>query len=394
MAIDHKRLRQLYEAAVRDRNPGRFHEDLEEALRTKQIRIGDFSVRKLFEEFVPNGRELLESYAPGAGQTSTELRETASVVSSSQFAKINGQLLITAVMEGYEQEDFVFTRMIPTVQTQFSGERIPGITVIGDEALAVDEGRPYPKAGVSQTYIDTPATTKRGMMIDVTKEAIFFDRTGFLAERCREVGKHLGLNKEKRAIDCIIDENVTDHRYRWRDQTIATYGDNSGTHSWDNLAATNGLVDWTDIDAAEQLFASMLDPDTGEPILMTPTTLIVTRQNLFTARRIVNATEVIVQTPGFATSGNPTETKAANPVSNYTIATSNQLSARMATKTSWFLGDPAKAFRYMENWPITVVQAPANSEAEFTLDVVQRFKASERGAFATMEPRAMVKNTA
>ena len=120
MAIDHKRLRQLYEAAVRDRNPGRFYEDLDEALRTKQIRIGDFSVRKLFEEFVPNGRELLESYAPGAGQTSTELRETASVVSSSQFAKINGQLLITAVMEGYEQEDFVFTRMIPTVQTQFS----------------------------------------------------------------------------------------------------------------------------------------------------------------------------------------------------------------------------------------------------------------------------------
>ena len=33
----------------------------------------------------------------------------------------------------------------------------------------------------------------------------------------------------------------------------------------------------------------------------------------------------------------------------------------------------------MENWPITVVQAPVNSEAEFIQDIVVRFKASERG---------------
>ena len=36
----------------------------------------------------------------------------------------------------------------------------------------------------------------------------------------------------------------------------------------------------------------------------------------------------------------------------------------------------------MENWPITVTQAPSNSEAEFNQDIVLRFKASERGAAA------------
>ena len=41
----------------------------------------------------------------------------------------------------------------------------------------------------------------------------------------------------------------------------------------------------------------------------------------------------------------------------------------------------------MENWPITVVQAPANSEAQFNQDIVVRFKASERGTPAIMEPR-------
>jgi hypothetical protein len=45
----------------------------------------------------------------------------------------------------------------------------------------------------------------------------------------------------------------------------------------------------------------------------------------------------------------------------------------------------------MENWPITVTQSPLNSEADFTSDVVVRFKASERGAAAVLNPRYVVK---
>jgi hypothetical protein len=48
----------------------------------------------------------------------------------------------------------------------------------------------------------------------------------------------------------------------------------------------------------------------------------------------------------------------------------------------------------MENWPMTVTPAPSNSEIEFTQDIVARWKASERGAAATLEPRAMHKSTA
>ncbi len=59
----------------------------------------------------------------------------------------------------------------------------------------------------------------------------------------------------------------------------------------------------------------------------------------------------------------------------------------------WLLGDFKKAFAYMENWPITVTQAPQNSEAEFTQDIVVRFKASERGAAAVLNPRFIVQST-
>jgi hypothetical protein len=47
----------------------------------------------------------------------------------------------------------------------------------------------------------------------------------------------------------------------------------------------------------------------------------------------------------------------------------------------------------MENWPITVTQAPIGSEAEFNNDIVLRFKASERGAAAVINPRYIVKST-
>ena len=192
-------------------------------------------------------------------------------------------------------------------------------------------------------------------------------------------------------IDCVIDENRTAHRYKWKGTSYATYQTST---PYINSKTSNALVDWTNVDAAELMFNQLTDPYTGEPIMVNPKHLVVTRQNLRTAQRILTATQVTTTTPGFATSGNPNAVNWANPISGYQILCSAQLAARLGTDTSWFLGDLTKAFRYMENWPITVVQAPANSEAEFTLDVVYRVKASERGAASTWEPRQIIKNAA
>ena len=67
---------------------------------------------------------------------------------------------------------------------------------------------------------------------------------------------------------------------------------------------------------------------------------------------------------------------------NYRVVSSRLLRARLTTAgeptSNWYLGNFRKAFAYMENWGITVTQAPQNSEAEFTQDIMIRFKASER----------------
>ena len=388
MGINIQGLRRLHEAACRDRNPRRFFADLSEGLEKKEIRPNEFSIRQLFENFVEDGRELADSFNPRHG--GGVLLMEAGAVDTSAFSNITGQIVYSAIMENYQSEEFVFSNLIPSQPTSFNGEKIPGIGQIGDKAEIVDEMGTYPTVGVNEDFIETPQTTKRGLIVPVTKEIIFFDRTGILLQQCGDVGTSLGINREKRAIDCVVDENSTNHRYKWRGTTYATY---QASAPWVNVQASNGLVDWTDIDAAEQLFDSMVDPNTGEPIMVMAKDLIVTRQRLQAARRVLTATTLRTATPGYATTGTPTETEWSNPVSGYTVRWSRLLAARMATDTTWFVGDVAKAFRYMENWPLAVVTAPANSEAEFTQDIVQRYKVSDRGTFSTWEPRAMVKCT-
>ena len=74
-------------------------------------------------------------------------------------------------------------------------------------------------------------------------------------------------------------------------------------------------------------------------------------------------------------------------------ATAVPAQSASAAKKWWFIGDFRKAFAYMENWPITVTQSPAGGDAEFNQDIVVRFKASERGAAAVINPRYVVKST-
>ncbi len=359
----------------------------------------------MFEAFVVNpdgeqvGKDVLEELfnpnRPHSHKTFTAM-EAAGAVSSDAFSNIAGQVLYNAYLEGYQAESFVFTQLIPTVNTMFERERIPGISDIGDKALIVAETESFPLAGVNEDYIDTPQTIKRGIIVPVTKEAVFFDRTGQMLERCRKVGEVVGINKEKRAIDCMIDENTTNHRYKWRGSTYATYQTAS---PWINDKTSNGLVDWTNVDAAEQFLASMTDPNTGEPIMVMADTLMVNPQLEKAALRILNATGVVTHAGGYNASTTVYGTnQGSNPVGSgqysarYRLVSSRLMPTRTGTDTDWYLGSPAKALAYMQNWPITLSQAPPNSEEEFQRDIVYRFKASERGAFVVKDPRYLVRN--
>ncbi|MDD4268765.1 MAG: hypothetical protein GXY25_08540, partial [Pirellulaceae bacterium] len=204
-----------------------------------------------------------------------------------------------------------------------------------------------------------------------------------------EVGEILGLNKEKRLIDLVIGRTNT---YRWKGTDYDTY---QTLEPWRNALEDNELVDWTSVDAAEQLFAEILDPSTGEPVLVQPNAVLVMPAYRHAAHRIFQATEI-----SYTAVDSPTTTTSANPLTRYTVVDSRLAYRRIIAsgasaenaKKWWFLGDFRKAFAYMENWPITVTQSPLSSEADFNQDILVRFKASERGAAAVINPRYVVKS--
>ncbi len=357
-----------------------------EALSEKSLKPEDFSIRDLAEALVPDGREWVRSLDPRSG---TSLMESEGV-DASAFRQVTAQVIQAKILEVYNQEAFVASKLVSTVPTRLDGEKIPGVTRINDLVEEVGPGMAYPSLGFGEDFIETPSTTKRGFIVPVTREAIFFDRTNLILTRASEVGEVLGLNKEKRLLDLIV--GVTNN-YKYNGVDYDTYQTST---PWINELASNELVDWTNVDAAEQLFADILDPTTGEPVLLQGTTALVMPAYRHAAHRTFNAAEI-----NYAPTGGETTTVAANPLGNYQVAESRLAYRRVIAsgvtaddaKKWWFLGDFRRAFAYMENWPITVTQAPLGSEADFTNDIVLRFKASERGAAAVINPRYLVKCT-
>ncbi|MDZ4820466.1 MAG: hypothetical protein SGJ20_15980 [Planctomycetota bacterium] len=363
-------------------------EHLSEALSQRQLRAEDFSLRDLAEALVPDGHHWVRQMDPRTAGGTTVLESTDGV-DVTAFLNITGQVIYSKILDAYTQEAFVVSKLVDTIPTRLDGEKIPGIARLSDSAAEVHPGMPYPSVGFGEDYIETPSTTKRGLIVPVTKEAIFFDRTHLVLSRAAEVGEILGLNKEKRLIDLLV--GVTNN-YKWRGSSYNTY---QASTPWINVKSANELVDWTDVDNAEQLFADILDPNTGEPVLIRATHVLVMPAYRHAAHRIFNAAEI-----EYTASSAATTTRAANPLGNYTIRESRLAYRRIVAsgvgaanaKKWWFIGDFKRAFAYMENWPITVTQSPQNSEAEFNNDIVVRFKASERGAAAVLNPRMVVKN--
>ncbi len=387
-AIKYRELKRMYET----NGPEKTVRHLQEALQSGDLKPEDFSVRELAEATLSPQR--VRQMDPRQGGAT--LLEAGDGVDVTAFSNITGQVVQSKIMEAYAQEAFVLSRLVDTIPTRLDGELIPGIGRISDEVAEVHPGMPYPSLGFAEDYIETPQTTKRGFIVPVTREAIFFDRTHLILQRASEVGEVLGLNKEKRLLDLLIGAT---NNYKWKGAAYNTYS-NAGTGvapdgDWIN-EMTEELVDWTDVDAAEQLFADILDPNTGEPVLIQATTVLVMPAYRHAAHRVFNTAEIT-----YSTGSGATTTTVANPLGNYTVTESRLAYRRMLAagyaaddaKKYWFIGDFRKAFAYMENWPITVAQSPPNSEAEFNQDIVLRFKASERGAAAVINPRYVVKST-
>ncbi len=369
---------------------------LADGLKQKHIRTDEFNATELFIECF--GYDRFKAYRASESYTTAEVLREAGPVMTTSFQNISQQFLAATFMEAYSIPERVFMGLIPTRKTNRKYERIAGVTHAGDEADIVEEGKSYPLVGVGEDWVDTPEVRKRGMMAQITKETITFDETGLVVDRVRMLGDWLGLNQEKRAIDCIIDGNTTAHRYNWQGTVYASYVDSP----WDNLVASNALADETDIDNAYLALAAIEDPVTSEPQEVTVRHLVAP-MGLYNKALYALAPQIRATLPGFATSADPKQAMINNPVlakiggPPQVISTqllNKRLTAASIATTTWFMGDITAYAEWQEVWPTTFATFGAMGQLEFQQDIVQQFKASQMGSYRVKNPRKMTKNTA
>ncbi len=385
-----------------------FKRHLTESFKGKHLSPYDFSIRELFESFIPGGREIVNSWQnlKGGDLDLGPILEAAggTAVGYSDFSNITGQIFFTEFLERYEDQEFVFSKEIESKASTIQDlERIPGITRIGSTSATrgIAEGQPYPHFGVGENYIEVPAKVKDGGITEVTKEAVAGDKTGQLLENLGEMGYWTGYGVEERTVDAVIDANEGatsaysgGHRYTWRGTAYATY---QASTPWINLTTGNALASEDNVDVLWRIIYAIKDPFTNKPITIKPTHLVTTPQLAWKAGRIVSAQEFRSTTPGYATTGAPSQTLSPPAILRmlpgikpvYSQILADRMTAAGIALTRWFLGDLRKAIRRYFNWDVTTAQRSTGTDAEFERDIVMQWKASLKDCLTTREPRAM-----
>jgi hypothetical protein len=238
--------------------------------------------------------------------------------------------------------------------------------------------------GLNQEYITAPRAKKHGDILGITREMLIADRTDILVERANSIGEGHGYNRELEIVK--VATGITNN-YERNGTAYNTY---QTAAPWINSSG-NTLVDYTDVNNAEKLLMELVDPNTGRPILVVPDTIVVPPALGPLARAIIYGKV----NSGDITTGAGIQTVSADNRARFTYRVLESQIVKLATSSDakWYLGTPKKAFVWKEIWPLSVEAAPKNSEAEFTSDVVLRYKASYKGVAWVKEPRYMVENT-
>lgn len=353
-----------------------------DAIKTGEIKLSDISLRDIAESTLGEAGMRVLAKQPEGGLVVDKMSEAVAPVNLSLFSNITGQMIYQGIYEAYSAPEYIGEQLVTMETSREDNTRVPGIAPIDDDAIEVEEGGEYPDVKFGEDYIDIPQSKKRGLKIGVTREAVFFDRTGQVLEQARTVGDRLALNREKRILRTVLGIDNTFKRKGVARDTYVTAAENANDPRKNEIVQE--LTDYTALDTVMATFAAMKDDrKTGEPIVVNPKLMLVNDALTYKARDILKATEVTLN-PG-VTSG--VSTRMPNPYSGQSVLVASPwvkallvaagVSAANAAKY-WYMGDFKKAFRYRTLFPLQVIAAQ-NDKDSFDRDVIAQFRADERG---------------
>ena len=359
-----------------------------------------FSFRALWEGLVGPCADTMEidvsryGYVEQRMRTPEELRESA--IASTAFASAVGQLVALKVIDGYEAPGFVGDQLVTPMPSKLRGERMVGFTSL-QGPKPVGEGDSYQESTFGEKYVTT-VETKRGRLLSITEEAVYFDQTGQILQRAGMLGRMAREERERRIIRGVADVVSTTRVYRPAGTAAQLYS--SGNKNL--LSTATVLTDWTDIQEAMAFHATNITDDRetddamgGQPITWMPTHLLTARKLAGVSARIFAATMAV-------TSGADGVQAPMTPIMNVLGAGSLKPVASAYLDVAegedqwddaddWLIGDFARQFMYKEIWPLQTFRAPLQNDEQFERDVVARFKIREYGDLNAIDHRLVIK---
>lgn len=351
------------------------------AISEGKVRRKEVSVKQLWEAFVGPVNRTLEYSQRVEGFREMEISEAET--SSSAFANIMGHVLMDEAIAAYNRPGFIGERLFRVRTSNRRSERKPGFVLQNDQAEVI-EGEPYPQSGMRGRFVSFESGNKRGVLLSLTEEAIFFDETGVLLDRAADIGEFIRIDRETRMLDVFTGEE--NRYYPEGVQTNIYHSDNK------NLNSGNALADWTNLQTALLELAEQEDPE-GEIIVIPVRAIVVPWALAATAARILGIIETRV-----AVDTDDLELTRGHPLSILLEATPQPITSPRLdsySTTDWWLGDPQRAFLYREHWPFQAFRRRGQqTEDGWHRDVVEQFKFREWGTAHCEDHRYVQKNEA
>jgi len=363
----------------------------------RRARPDDFSLKELWEVIVgPVGETLRYAQSQKGfidleqiGQNS-DLKEAA--VNSTLYQVLAGNIIAETMIDAYNRVDHIGDKLVNVKKTKQRYEKVAGWSP-GDGVKTVLEGQPYEQVGMGHKFVGTGEVFKKGVILPITEEAIFYDNTGTILEQADQIGEDARLDREKTILRAVLG---VDTSYFPSDAGTSLYSSGTPQH-----VPSNALSDWKNLEAIENSLADTVD-EQGEQIIITPKILLVPQALKMTAKNIINATE-IREKEDSAGATTKRETVSANPVQGaYEIVSSPLIHAiqeaagtsSSIAKSNYWLGDFKKQFVWKELWPIQVLRNKEGNINSFEKDVVAEFKVRYIGGIYAKDDKYVAKSLA
>lgn len=323
-----------------------------------------------------------------------------------------GGLLMATMMDTYQSPQWIGDSLMSHESIPVNGGKAIGIGGVRTPTDLIEPGMAIPTAGLTEMWVNIQQSRKKGLTLKLTVEAQASDISGRLAAEAQGVAE--GVRRQKEYIQAAtVLGTVNTYQYKvdpsatpnptYQASGVTPTAAAPGYNYVNQLPTGNDLVNTTQVDLARGLLTAMRHPETGEPIVLDGTDLLVMPKKDWKVRAIVRGSSIERLTPSYEGVALSERSFADyNPVANCQVHSSPYFlkaltdadKGNVAESTAskyWYYGDFKRAFRYRSILPFTIYDSYADTNASLAeFGVVAQFVCMEFGISYVLEPRAVV----